>query len=220
MQPPPKKKHESGPPPTQERAQCTTCAVACPRTDIEGQRLKSPELVTHGGFGQDDGTRAGEWICRGTPLRYGAPSGAPLQRRRLEEVAKAVGGGYRRLQMPLKPALVVQETVAGHGLDALKGGGMPPPPSNASLPRGKYWNGRTPSEEGVPPPHWTRPPPDQSDHRGKTRNLQSGKSGGAIVGTQTFGPVPPPPPLLMLPCPPPPPHSTIPNTRCPCWSTP
>ena len=34
--------------------------------------------------------------------------------RRLEEVAKAVGGGYCRLQMPLKPALAVRETVAGH----------------------------------------------------------------------------------------------------------
>ena len=30
--------------------------------------------------------------------------------RRLEEVAKAVEGGYCRLQMPLKPALAVRET--------------------------------------------------------------------------------------------------------------
>ena len=38
---------------------------------------------------------------------------------RLEEVAEAVGAGYRRLEMPLKPALAVRE----HRLGALKGGG-------------------------------------------------------------------------------------------------
>ena len=42
--------------------------------------------------------------------------------RRLEEVAEAVGGGYCRLQMPLKPALGVRGTVAGHRLGALEGG--------------------------------------------------------------------------------------------------
>ena len=51
--------------------------------------------------------------------------------RRLEEVAKAVGGGYCRLQMPLKLALGVRETVAGHRLGALEGATSPP--SNASL---------------------------------------------------------------------------------------
>ena len=54
--------------------------------------------------------------------------------RRLEEVAKAVGGGYCRLQMPLKLALGVGGTVARHRLGALEeGGGGPRPPSNASL---------------------------------------------------------------------------------------
>ena len=43
--------------------------------------------------------------------------------RRLEGVAKAVGGGYCRLQMPLRLALGVRRTVAGHGLGALEGGG-------------------------------------------------------------------------------------------------
>ena len=43
--------------------------------------------------------------------------------RRLEEVAKAVGGGYFRLQMPLKLGLGVRGTVAGHRLGALEGGG-------------------------------------------------------------------------------------------------
>ena len=61
----------------------------------------------------------------------------PQQRlyRRLEEVAKAVGSGYCWLQMPLKLAPAVRETVAGHRLGTLEGEGghLPPPPSNASL---------------------------------------------------------------------------------------
>ena len=49
--------------------------------------------------------------------------------RRLEEVAKAVRGGYCRLQMPLKLALAVRGTVAGHRLGAVEGGrGVPPRP--------------------------------------------------------------------------------------------
>ena len=52
----------------------------------------------------------------------------------LEEVAKAVGGGYCWLQMPLKLALGVRGTVVGHRLGALEGGVPPPRPSNASLP--------------------------------------------------------------------------------------
>ena len=57
----------------------------------------------------------------------------------LEAVRQAVGGGCRsgwgRLQMPLKLALGVRETVAGHRQGALEGGSPPPPPraSNASL---------------------------------------------------------------------------------------
>ena len=47
--------------------------------------------------------------------------------RRLEEVAKAVGGGYCRLQITVKLALAVRETVAG---GAGGGGGA----SDASLP--------------------------------------------------------------------------------------
>ena len=59
------------------------------------------------------------------------PQRRPQKRldRRLEEVAEAVGGGYYWLQMPLKLALTVRETVAGHRLGALEGGkGYPPPP--------------------------------------------------------------------------------------------
>ena len=53
--------------------------------------------------------------------------------RRLEEVAKRVGGSYCRLQMPLNPALGVSRTVAGQRLGALEGGS---PLSNASVPQG------------------------------------------------------------------------------------
>ena len=57
------------------------------------------------------------------------PQRRPQRRlgRRLEEVVKAVGGGYCRLQMPLKRALAVRETVAGHRQGALEGGGYLPP---------------------------------------------------------------------------------------------
>ena len=66
------------------------------------------------------------------------PQRQPQRRlgRRLEEVAKAVGGGYCRLQMPLKPALGVRGTVAGHRLGALEGGrgGALPLPMHPSAP--------------------------------------------------------------------------------------
>ena len=71
----------------------------------------------------------------GDALEGKGPQRRPQQRldRRLEEVAQAVGGGYCRLQMPLRLALGVRETVAGHRLGALGEGGTSPP-SNASLP--------------------------------------------------------------------------------------
>ena len=79
-------------------------------------------------------------FCQGAwgraALEGKGPQRRPQKRldRRLEEVAKAVGGGYCRLQMPLKLALVVRQTVAGHRLGALVGGGgVTPPPSSASL---------------------------------------------------------------------------------------
>ena len=57
-------------------------------------------------------------------LQGKGPQRRPQERldRRLEEVAKAVGGGYCRLQLPLKLALAVREAVAGHRLR------NPPPP--------------------------------------------------------------------------------------------
>ena len=53
------------------------------------------------------------------------PQRRPQKRlsRRLEAVAKAVGGGFCRLQMPLKRALAVRGTAAGRRLGAQEGGG-------------------------------------------------------------------------------------------------
>ena len=76
--------------------------------------------------------------------------------RRLEEVAKAVGGGYCRLQTPLKLALGVRETVAGRRLGALKGGGGGKPP-----PLLMHRWGHTPAPMFAPllMPLLCRPPP-------------------------------------------------------------
>ena len=69
-------------------------------------------------------------------LERKGPQRRPQERsdRRLE-AAKAVGGGYCRLKMPMRLALGVRGTVAGHRRGGLGGGGgyPPPPPSNASL---------------------------------------------------------------------------------------
>ena len=77
-------------------------------------------------------------MCRGAPpppvapqthtqtharSRCCGPVGAFRLDRRVEEVAKAVVGSYCRLQMSLRLALGVGETVSGHRLGALEGGG-------------------------------------------------------------------------------------------------
>ena len=63
------------------------------------------------------------------------PQRRPQKRldRRLEEVAKAVGGGSCQLQMPLKLALGIRGTMAGHRLGTWKGRGGTTSPPNASL---------------------------------------------------------------------------------------
>ena len=80
-------------------------------------------------------------LLRPPPPRV-APGGKGPQRRpqrrlgrRLEEVAKAVGGGYCRLQIPSKPAPGIRGTVAGLRRGALEGGaGVPPLPPFQRIP--------------------------------------------------------------------------------------
>ena len=94
------------------------------RQDIPNGKLR---FSRDGHFGLAGGGGGGQ----GTPrdaLEGKGPQRRPQRRlgRRLEEVAKAVGGGYCRLQMPLKLALAVRGTVAGHRVGALESGGGPP----------------------------------------------------------------------------------------------
>ena len=74
----------------------------------------------------------------GVNFRTKSNSRRPQRRldRRLEGVAQAVGGGYCRLHMPLRLALAVRETVAGHRLGALEGGGGVPRPLSMHPSRG------------------------------------------------------------------------------------
>ena len=78
--------------------------------------------------------------------------------RRLEEVAKAVGGGYCRLQMPWKLAFGVRETEAGHRLGALEGGGGWRPPTTR----------RNVTQGGVRPPLPMHPCPPRRGGGGWT----------------------------------------------------
>ena len=68
------------------------------------------------------GRKAVGWAVGGVCQSGWVGGGRKLPKRlggRWEEVAKAVGGGYYRLQIPLKMALGVRETVAGHRLGFL-----------------------------------------------------------------------------------------------------
>ena len=88
----------------------------------QGKGWAGFQLRTGGG-----GSETALWLD--PPPRRDASEGKGPQRRprrlgrRLEGVAKAVGGGYCRLQMPLRLAPAVRETVAGRRLGALEGGG-------------------------------------------------------------------------------------------------
>ena len=84
--------------------------------------------------------------------------------RRLEEVAKAVMGGYCRLQMPFKPALAVRGTIPRYILGALEAPSSlpfpmhpcppPPPPVGA-----ESFNEAGPRLPPLPPLRHTRPAP-------------------------------------------------------------
>ena len=89
-------------------------------------------LRARGREGGPQHTRREAGFSRGGSPRDAVEGEGPQRRpqrrlgRRLEEVAEAVGGGYCRLETPLKPALGVRGTVAGHRLRALERG-VPPP---------------------------------------------------------------------------------------------
>ena len=109
-----------------------------------GSSTCTPQRTGGGGGTGRSGSRAPGRPCRCAPRPLGlgarwcghrprgrevlegnGPQRPPQQRldRRLEEVAKAVGGGYCRLQMPLRLALGIRRTVAGHRLGAQEAGG-------------------------------------------------------------------------------------------------
>ena len=101
--------------------------------------------------------------CRNA-LEGKGPQRRPQERldRRLEEVAKAVGGDYCRLQMPLTLALAFRGTVAWHRLGAQEGeggytqvtqGGVTPPP----LPMCQTPLSLHPWGGGTMCAHWTLP---------------------------------------------------------------
>ena len=103
-----------------------------------GGRSGPAASVSRGGGGGGMG-QEGIGGALATPTHHRTPKNAvegngperrPQRRldRQLEEVAKAVGGGYCRLHMPLRLALGLRGTVAGHELGPLEGGwGVPPP---------------------------------------------------------------------------------------------
>ena len=88
---------------------------------------------------------------------------APEAVRQSEEVTEAVGGGCCRLQMPLKLALDIRGTVAGHRLGALEGGGggayLPPfqciPGGAPPLPMHRWGGGGVVWAKVSPPPSHT-----------------------------------------------------------------
>ena len=92
--------------------------VAQPAPHKPQQRRQQQSAVVGVGGGTGRGASEGKGPQRRPQRRLG---------RRLEEVAKAVGGGYCRLQLPLRLALGVRGTVAGHRQGALEGGWSPPP---------------------------------------------------------------------------------------------
>ena len=102
------------------------------------------------------------------------------------------GGGRppHVILLPFVTGLQISTTCCGGRAvqSALHQGGAP-------LPQGGFRIRRNQQVGGGPPP------PDQRDRRGKTQNVQLGKSGRALFGTQTFRsqtPFPFPPPLKWI----------------------
>ena len=82
----------------------------------------------------------GRWVQRRLKQLWTRGGGPPQRCIRREgtsvAVQEAVGGGYCRLQMPLKLAFAARETVAGHRLGVLevgRGGALPMHPGPAPV---------------------------------------------------------------------------------------
>ena len=164
-------------------------APQCPQLRPHGQNPPGPRR----GAGTD--AVAGQGPRRRPQKRLG---------RRLEEVAKAVGGGYCRLQMLLKPALGVRGTGAGHGLGVLVGGGGGGARSPLSMHRWGGGGGGHPDGSGLltapSPCHSARgraPPPRRSASPGNGLKPDPKIVGGS---RRTDRPPPPPPPTQAEGC--------------------
>ena len=125
--------HNKSPPPAEGWAGLVRSVGR--RPNVPNHRSKQGEVTAHH-ISTRSPHRSDHLRCicgDGDAFEGKGPRRRPQRRlgRRLEEVAEAVGGGHCRLRMPLKPALGVRGTVAGHRLGALEGGGRgvsPPPP--------------------------------------------------------------------------------------------
>ena len=108
-------------------AVCTVGERVC-RTNPEGEETM-PSMTLTSEYPR-------EYVDPRIALEGQGPQRRPQKRvdRRLEAVAKAVGGGYCRLQMRLRLALAVREAVAGHRLGARAVGAVPLP-----LPMHPWW---------------------------------------------------------------------------------
>ena len=134
----------------------TTAVVHLPHQmlgGVESEGCRRGRDAMRGGRGGGGGREA---------LEGKGPQRWPQQRlgRRSEEVAEAVGGGYCWLQMPLRLALGVGVTVAGHRQGALKGGVVPPP-----LPMHPWGGGTCEQRHGSPTLTYQNYAPPLSGHK-------------------------------------------------------
>ena len=129
-----------------------------------GVRTHTSTACRHGSP-QTGCVAVGSWRHPGMRLKGRGPQRRAQWRldRRLEEVAKAVGGGYCRLQMPLRLALGVRGTVAGHRRPTHSPptpAGRPPGTESASTaPTNPHASCRPrPPSSAAAPSFCTRPP--------------------------------------------------------------